>query len=176
MSRQMRGLTESLLELARVDNGTVNMTFAETDLGQLVNGAALPFEAVFFEKGLLFTTQVQTGIRAKVSESHIRQVVDILLDNAQKYACDGAQVQLELKKSGRSECILSVSNTGEPIAKEDLKNIFKRFYRVDTVRSMNCSYGLGLSIADTIVKAHKGKIWAESENGVNTFFVQLPAL
>lgn len=176
MSHQMRGLTESLLELARVDNGTVHMTFAETDLSQLVDSAALPFEAVFFEKELFFTARVQAGIRAKVSETHIRQVVDILLDNAQKYAGAGAQVLLELKKSGRSECILSVSNTGEPISREDLKNIFKRFYRVDSARSMNHSYGLGLSIADTIVEAHKGKIWAESKDGINTFFVQLPVL
>lgn len=176
MSHQMRGLTESLLELARVDNGAVHMTFVETDLSRLVESAALPFEAVFFEKELSFTAQVQEGIRAKVSENHIRQVVDILLDNAQKYASVGAQVMLELKKSGRSECILSVSNTGEPISKEDLKNIFKRFYRVDPARSMNHSYGLGLSIADTIVKAHKGKIWAQSKDGVNTFLVQLPVL
>ena len=176
MSHQMRGLTESLLELARVDNGTVNMTFAETDLSQLVNSAVLPFEAVFFEKGQSFSTQIQGGIRAKISETHIRQVVDILLDNAQKYAGAGAQVLLELKTIGRGECILAVSNTGEPISREDLKNIFKRFYRVDCARSMNHSYGLGLSIADTIVQAHKGKIWAQSENGVNTFFVQLPVL
>lgn len=176
MSHQMRGLTESLLELARVDNGTVNMTFTETDLSQLVDSAVLPFEAVFFEQGLFFTTQVQAGIRAKISEPHIRQVVDILLDNAQKYASAGAQVVLELKATGRGECILSVSNMGEQISEEDLKNIFKRFYRVDRARSMNQSYGLGLSIADTIVQAHKGKIWAQSENSVNTFFVQLPVI
>ena len=176
MSHQMRGLTESLLELARVDNGTVNMTFAETDLSQLVESASLPFEAVFFEKELVFETQVQAGIRAKVSESHIHQVVDILLDNAQKYASPRARVQLELRKSGRGECILSVSNGGDPISKENLKNIFKRFYRVDSARSMNHSYGLGLSIAQTIVQAHKGKIWAESKDGINTFLVQLPVL
>lgn len=174
MSRQMRGLTESLLELARVDNGTVNMVFHETDLSRLTESAALPFEAVFFEKGLEFSSQIQGGIRAKVSEVHIRQVVDILLDNARKYTSAGGRVRLELKKSGRGEALLSVSSTGVPLSKEDLKNIFKRFYRVDSARSMNHSYGLGLSIADTIVRAHKGKIWAESSGGVNKFFVQLP--
>ena len=55
-----------------------------------------------------------------------------------------------------------------------MKNIFKRFYRMDKARSMNHSYGLGLSIADSIVSKHGGKIWAESADGVNTFFVQLP--
>ena len=66
------------------------------------------------------------------------------------------------------------ANPGDPIFKEDLKNIFKRFYRADRVRAMNDNYGLGLAIAESIVEAHKGKIWAESELGYNTFFVQLP--
>jgi signal transduction histidine kinase len=70
--------------------------------------------------------------------------------------------------------VLSVTSHGEPISREDLKNIFKRFYRADKARVMNGSYGLGLSIAESIVEAHKGKIWAESENGYNTFYIQLP--
>lgn len=176
MSHQMRGLTESLLELARVDNGSVNMSFADVDLSKLIESALLPFEAVFFEKGLLFSSQVQEGIRAKVSESHIRQLVDILLDNAQKYSYAGTEVRLILQKTTRSDCVLSVANSGDPISKEDLKNIFKRFYRVDSARSMNHSYGLGLAIAQTVVHAHKGKIWAESKEGINTFFVQLSTL
>ena len=68
--------------------------------------------------------------------------------------------------------MLSVSSAGEPISREDRKNIFKRFYQVDKSRHDGQSYGLGLSIADRIVKQHKGKIWAES-SGLNTFFVQL---
>ena len=57
---------------------------------------------------------------------------------------------------------------------EDLKNIFKRFYRTDKARSRDGSFGLGLAIAESIIKEHNGKIWAESTNGTNTFFVQLP--
>lgn len=176
VSRQMRGLTESLLDLARVDNGTNNMSFADSDLSQLVHDASLSFEAVFFEKDLAFSTEISSDIRIRASESHIRQVVDILLDNAQKYSYAGTEVTLKLRRANRSSCLLTLTNVGDVISQEDLENIFKRFYRVDSARSMNQSYGLGLSIAQTIVQAHKGKIWAESKNGVNTFSVQLPVL
>ena len=176
VSRQMRGLTESLLDLARVDNGANNMSFADIDFSQAVTEASLPFEAVFFEKGLAFETEIHSDIRARISESHIRQVVDILLDNAQKYSYTDTAVSLKLQRVGRSVCLLTVTNIGDEISSDDLKNIFKRFYRVDSARSMNQSYGLGLSIAQTIVEAHKGKIWAESREGVNTFHVQLPIL
>ena len=59
---------------------------------------------------------------------------------------------------------------------EDLKHIFKRFYRVDKARSQAGSFGLGLSIAQNIVTRHKGKIWVESEGGVNCFYVKLPCM
>ena len=63
---------------------------------------------------------------------------------------------------------------GENISLQDLKNIFKRFYRTDKTRSRDGSFGLGLAIAQGIVEEHSGKIWAESTNEKNTFYVQLP--
>ena len=99
--------------------------------------------------------------------------MDILLDNGLKYAAPDSTVHVNLMSTGHG-CLLSVASSGDPISKEDLKNIFKRFYRADKARSRNGSYGLGLSIAEAVVHAHKGKIWAQSEAGVNTFFVQLP--
>ena len=168
MSHQMRGLVESLLELARVDNGGQNMVFSRLNFSELVSDALLPFEPVYFEKGLTLESNV------KGSQQHLKQVADILLDNASKYASADSTVRVILRRQG-SHCLLSVASAGDAISKEDLKNIFKRFYRMDKARSMNHSYGLGLSIADSIVSKHGGKIWAESADGVNTFFVQLPA-
>lgn len=81
---------------------------------------------------------------------------------------------MTLQKSGAHHCLLSVADPGDTISPEDLKKIFQRFYRIDEARAMNHSYGLGLSIADNIMKAHKGRIWAESEGGINTFRVELP--
>lgn len=175
MSRRMRGLVESLLELTRVDNGAVNLSVAEVDFSALAEDAVLPFEPLFFEKGMVLESEVEPGIRLRGSAEHLRQVPEILLDNAMKYADPASTVQVRLVRHGR-ECLLSVANRGPEIAREDLKNIFKRFYRVDQARSMGGSYGLGLSIAESIVQTHRGRIWAESAGGTNTFYVQLPVI
>ena len=175
MSRQMRGLVESLLELARVDNGAVKTVFSDVDLSEVTMDALLPFEPVYFEKELVLESSITEGLHVRGSREHLHQVVDILLDNAAKYASAGGKVMLQLRQQG-SQCLLSVANPGAELSREELDNIFKRFYRVDKSRSMNHSYGLGLPIAESIVREHGGKIWAESREGINTFFVQLPVI
>ncbi len=174
MAEQMRGLVEGLLELARVDNGAVRTAFAAVDFSRLVSEALLPFEPLFFEQNLQLESEIQDRILLHGSERHLCQVVDILLDNAQKYSSTGGRTVVRLRRQGRNHCVLTVANQGMPIPQQELRQIFKRFYRVDPVRSMNRSYGLGLSIAETIVREHQGKIWAESRNGYNVFSVQFP--
>ena len=173
MSTQMRGLVDGMLEIARLDNGKIKENFSVFNLSETVSDATLPFEALFFEKEQNFSSEIEQGIKIKGNPKQITQVVDILLDNANKYAPAKSDVKLTLKKHGRRQCRLSVSNEGDPIPEEDLKNIFKRFYRGDKTRQMNNSYGLGLSIAESIIKEHYGKIYVESKNNINTFFVQL---
>ncbi len=175
MSNQMRGLVESLLQLARVDNGAIRkMPLQHIDLSDLVSDELLTFDALFFEKGLTLAEDVADGITVHGSAQHLKQVVEILLDNAQKYAAPHGTVRVTLQKNGAHHCLLSVADPGDAISPEDLKKIFQRFYRIDEARAMNHSYGLGLSIAENIVKNHKGRIWAESAEGINTFRVELP--
>lgn len=173
MANQMRGLVENLLELARVDSGTVKASMTPLDFSELISTAILPFEPLYFEQGLDIQSAIEPDIKVNGSENHLRQVVEIFLDNAMKYSVSPAVVQVELKRHGLHS-LLSVSNPGNPISPAELKNIFKRFYRIDKVRSMNCGYGLGLSIAESIVKEHRGRIWAGSRGGINTFYVELP--
>lgn len=174
MSRQMRRLVEGLLDLARADSGRSEQ-FVSLDLSRLMLEQALPWEATFFERGLSLTEQVEEGISVKGSAVQLGRVADILLDNAQKYSAPGETVLL-LRRKGRNRCLLTLSNPGETIPREELGNIFKRFYRMDPVRSRDGSCGLGLSIAQGIVTDHHGKIWAESGSGRNTFFVELPVV
>ena len=173
MSHQMRGLVEELLDQARVDNGAIRRELAELDLSKLVADGVLPFEPVYFEEGRELRSEVEPGITVTGSARHLRQVVDILLDNGCKYSAPGGIVALRLRRHGRN-CLLTVTSPGPTLTPEQCRDVFKRFYRADAARSMNHSYGLGLSIAQSIVEQHRGKIWAAGADGWNTFFVQLP--
>ena len=173
MARQMRGLVEGLLELARVDNGAVAASFRMLVLSDLTADGILPFEPLFFEKGLGLTVKIEQGLKCRGSASHLQQVLEILLDNALKYTAPGGEVEVCLRRQG-THALLSVAGPGDDISHEELKNIFKRFYRIDKARSRDGSYGLGLSIARSIIEEHRGRIWAESRGGINTFYVQLP--
>jgi len=174
MSAQMRGLVDSMLELARVDSGSLIAVKEKVIFSETVSNSAMSFEPVLFEKGLLFSYDVASDIEIMGNGTQLKQLVDILLDNAGKYASDNGIVIMKLEYSKHNHCLLSVSNTGDPIADEELDNLFKRFYRADKARVMNNSYGLGLSIAESIVREHGGRIWAESEKGYNNFYVELP--
>ena len=174
MSQRMRLLVESMLDLARVDNGAARKAFEKVELTQLISDTVLPFEAVFFEVGLELDITLIPGICVMGSPAHLRQTVEILLDNARKYAEPGTRVTLRLEKENNRECRLQMSNQGQTITPENLENIFKRFYRADQARTGGSGYGLGLPIAKAIVQEHGGKIWAVSEAGINTFFIKLP--
>ena len=67
-----------------------------------------------------------------------------------------------------------MANEGEPLTDAQLRDVFKRFYRADAARTRTGSFGLGLSIAQAVAAAHHGRVWAESRDGVNAFFTELP--
>lgn len=172
MSKRMRGLVEDLLELARIDNGT-ELTSVETlDYSRLLTDSILPFEPLFYEKDLKIISNIEPGIQVQGDKIKLEQVINILLDNAMKYSDADFPVMITLHSHG-AHCVVSVSGRGKSLSKSECKKIFERFYRVNTARNDTQSYGLGLSIADSIIKEHHGKIWAESEKGQNTFYVWL---
>ncbi len=174
MTRQMRSLVERLLDLARLDNGTARQEYTVIDLSALTEDALLPFEPVYFERGLGLESSIEAAVQVQGDLRQLQQVLDILLDNGAKYSAPGGTAVLTLRRQG-SHALLSFATPGAPMDKADLINIFRRFYRMDKARSSG-SYGLGLAIAQSILQEHRGRIWAESAEGINTFFVQLNAL
>mgnify|MGYP002552612052 CR=1 FL=1 len=148
----------------------------KVELGKLILNALLTFEPVFFERGRMLEQRVIEDIHVQGSAEQLRQIVDILLDNAQKYSRESGKTWVSLQKNGKKRCLLTVENEGEPLSPQEARDIFKRFYRADKARSRTGSFGLGLSIAERIAMQHHGKIWAEGRDGVNCFFVELPCL
>lgn len=173
MTHQMKSLVESMLELARVDDGAHKRRLGEVALSALVEEAALNFEALLYERGLELSCEVEEGITVRGDSGEIKQLTDILLDNAGKYSLSPGEVRLKLGKQGR-HALLELSNPAEPMDETALKNIFKRFYRLDDARSRDGSFGLGLAIAQQIVTAHKGEINAAYRDGRICFTVRLP--
>ncbi|MEQ2457128.1 sensor histidine kinase [Flavonifractor hominis] len=174
MSRQMRRLIEQMLELARADSAEAEQAFAPVELSRLAAQAALPFEPLYFERGLTLTLDIEKEIQVMGDQAQLRQLMEILLDNAHKYSSPGGTTWVSLRRRGKGRCVLQVADEGAPIPEEELGQIFKRFYRADPARSRTGSFGLGLSIAESIVRQHHGTIWAQSKDGINTFFVDLP--
>ncbi len=170
---QMRKLLEQMLFLARADAGEQKTEFQNTDLSQIAEDAVMSFEPVFFENERSLESEIEPGITIMGDHDRLVRLIAIFLDNAVKYSEKNTRTELTLKRTEKGKCRLTVSDHGEPILEEQRQKLFERFYRADDSRSRDGSFGLGLSIAESIVKEHRGKIWAESNEGVNSFHVEL---
>lgn len=174
-SQRMRGLVENLLTLARSDQKPALQKKEPVNLSYLVSGATLTLESTLFDAKRALDVQVAENLCVLGDAARLRQLVDILLDNACKYGAAGTPVTVRLAAAGRRELLLSVASEGTPLPPEECASIFERFYRSDQSRGEVKGYGLGLSIARSIAQEHGGRIWAQSDGvRINTFFVRLP--
>lgn len=163
MSKRMQYLTESLLDLSRLENWQDRkQQFSSFSLSRLVETECLYFESLFFEEERELYYQLADSITLSGDENKIKQLVTILLDNALKYSVRGTKTELSLEKSG-NKVFLQISNAIEKeMGKEEREKLWKRFYRLEEARSEEKGYGLGLSIAKEIVRMHQGEIKVES--------------
>lgn len=174
-SVRMKELVEQLLTLARSDSPAEMESYETLDFSYLVQSVLLRFEPIIFDLGKHLTYEIAESLSVSGNRNHLCQMLEIILDNACKYGESGGTIRVHLHQAGPRDVLLSVESTGKPIHKEELKRIFDRFHRTDPSRSQVRGYGLGLSIAASIVSAHSGRIWAESDGiSANTFMVRLP--
>lgn len=172
-ARQMKGLVEDLLFLAKSDAARQEFQTTQVDLSELVQGCLLPFEPVAFEAGGRLDAQVDPGLILTGDEAQLRRLVRILLDNGVKYAGAEGAVSLTLTRQ-QDKLRLTVRNTGAPIPPEHLPHLFERFYRADAARNRaQGGYGLGLAIAKAIVEHHRGRISVSSAVESGTVFTVL---
>lgn len=165
-AQRLTALTNDLIYLSRMEEEQPKLQYIDFPISDVVEEMAQSFAAPARSQDKELQVQVQPMLSFKGDEKGIRQLVSILLDNALKYSPPGGQLALRLEKQGRN-LLLTVSNTcAQPMEQDKLPHLFDRFYRTDQSRnSQSGGYGLGLSIAKSIVSAHKGKIRAESHDG-----------
>ena len=177
-NRMMRMVTD-LLHLSRIDNATshldvelINFTAFITFILNRFDQMRGPDEEKKYE---LVRDYPITSVWIEIDTDKMTQVIDNILNNAIKYSPDGGKITVTMKTTD-DQMILSISDQGLGIPKQDLPRIFDRFYRVDRARSRaQGGTGLGLSIAKEIIKQHNGFIWAKSIYGKgSTFTIVLP--
>lgn len=173
-TEKLNHLVNEMLTLTRIDNTISKENFKNFNFGDSLFDVVLPFESIAYEKGIKFNINIDESTNYFGNETNIQKLAEILIDNAMSYTAKGGIVDVDAYESSKA-VTLSVTNTGEPISDEKKEEIFDRFYRESKSReSTGNHYGLGLSIASTIVKKHNGKISVESKNGKNAFTVTLP--
>jgi heavy metal sensor kinase len=170
-SERTSQVIDSLMLLARADSGRTALERLPTDACVVVRGAIEQGEKLARKKGLTFAAEVpEYPILVEADADALRRALLILMDNAVKYTPEGGCVKVDVGVQNRC-LVASVSDTGIGIAPEDLGNIFERFWRVDKARSREQGgVGLGLSIAEWIVKMHGGSITVESDVGKGSVF------
>jgi len=177
-NRMMRMVTD-LLHLSRIDNATSHLDVELINFTAFITFILNRFDKMRAQdqekKYELVRDYPITSVWIEIDTDKMTQVIDNILNNAIKYSPDGGKITVSMKTTD-DQMILSISDQGLGIPKEDLPKIFDRFYRVDKARSRaQGGTGLGLAIAKEIIKQHNGFIWAKSEYGKgSTFTIVLP--
>lgn len=171
--RRLSRLVGAMLQLSRLENGKTPFRPEETDLVWLVKSLVTSQEQLFEDKGLQLRFADETPSQALIADVDpdlIRQAVVNLMSNAMRYTPSGGWVLVAITQD-HADALISVSDTGIGIAKEDLPRTFSRFWRSDASREMESGgLGVGLAVTKEIVDRHNGTITVESELGKGTTF------
>ncbi|HEY5910070.1 MAG TPA: ATP-binding protein [Verrucomicrobiae bacterium] len=168
-AQRMRGLTESLLELARLDAGQAQFKHEPFDLSQVTTDCIQLLRPLANERGITIESQLPPAPCVGDAQ-RISQVATNLLSNAIQFNREHGQVKVAARVENGT-AILTVTDTGQGIPPDDLPHIFERFYRVDKSRSrVQGRTGLGLAIAKAIVEGHGGTIEVASHSGTGSAF------
>jgi len=170
-SNRLGLLLDDLLSLAQLESRGTALQFGDVQLAELFDNVARDWGKKMAEKRLKIVLELAPDARIiRADETRLQEVLYNLLDNAMKYSCENGEIRLEAAQEG-PEMVLSVTDNGIGISKDDLPRIFERFYRADKARSSEGSRrgtGLGLAIVKHIAQLHGGRVEAKSELGKGT--------
>ncbi len=166
-------IVHNLLTLARLDDREIALQRQSVDLGALACSVLEDMQVLADQKAVSLACKAAEALSVVADEQFMRQVLINIISNAVKYTPEGGAVSVDVLP-GKGSVAVIVRDTGIGIKAEDIPFIFDRFYRVEASRS-SAGFGLGLSIAKSIVEAHGGTISLQSLPGQgSTFTITLP--
>jgi signal transduction histidine kinase len=176
---RLERLVNGLQELSRVEAGAYQLKLESISPVKLIESVVSHLNRQFEEKGIHLEEKLDDDLpNVFVDKDRILQVLTNLVGNALQYTPAGGRVAITAARV-KSEVIISVTDTGIGISPDNLPLIFNRFYRTDKSRArVSGGSGIGLTIAQALVKAHHGRIWAESagEGKGSVFYFTLPVV
>ena len=175
-SERLSRLVDQLLELSRLESGDVPLKLEPVEVGPLVEQVASEIQVARSERTIHLQNLVASDLPpVEADRERIHQVLFNLLDNAWRFSPpDGVVTVRAVRQNGA--CEVTVEDDGPGIPMEELSRVFERFYRVDPARSRDDGgTGIGLAIAKSVVEAHGGAIWAETQERGARFRFVLPA-
>jgi two-component system phosphate regulon sensor histidine kinase PhoR len=160
-------MASELSELSRIESGDSPLNLKPLDVAEVVRRAAERLRPQAERAQLELILDMPTNLPPVIGdEDRVEQVLVNVIHNAIKFTPRQGRITISSLVEG-DQVLISISDTGIGIPADDLPHIFERFYKVDRARSGGGT-GLGLAIAKHIVQAHRGRIWAESEEGKGT--------
>ena len=165
-------MTNQLVTLSKMDEEDFkNYPFEDFSLTDLAKQCIESFLPSFEKQGLILETNVEDGINYHGNKYLLDELFYIFLDNALKYTKDNEKACVYMKKASKNRINLTFSNDIEENSEVDVNQLFDRFYRSPNVKKSGS--GIGLSIADEIIRLHKGKVSAKIENNQIIFNILL---
>lgn len=175
-TERLRGIIDGLLLLSRSDAGKLSVGYDEQDLSKLATDVIQDFESALSESGITLNSKITPDLNLRGDPGLLRQALGNLISNAEKFNLpENGWISIELKPDGE-ELWLSVENSGEPIAPDQKRDVFRRFFRASGDRESPTApgTGLGLSIVEAVAEAHGGRAWCEPRSASNRFVLAFP--
>ncbi|HET6351044.1 MAG TPA: HAMP domain-containing sensor histidine kinase [Coriobacteriia bacterium] len=170
-------LADGILELTRLERGSLPFEMDRVDLAAPVHAAVDTLAALMESRDLTLAVDVADGVYVNGDADRLQQAISNLLSNAARYTPSGGMITVRVAAEG-DQAVTEVSDTGIGISETDLTHVFSRFWRADSAReSTTGGLGIGLAVTKEIVDRHKGSIGVDSQLGTGTrFTIRLPRL
>ncbi len=170
-TKRLTELVNNLVLLTKLDEGTSQPSIAKFNISEALYEVAVPFKIIAEKKKIDYKIITKDNIMINGDEENFEKTLSILIDNATRYTNDNGEIKISLIEN-KKQITLTIYNTCKYIDKETISHVFDRFYCAETSRSKEKSgFGIGLSIAKSLVEKQKGTIYAETKDNKSVSFI-----